>query len=270
MLWKEYKYLLAYLAPIAGFWGIWQGGWASPGSVYIAFFLIPALEQLLPRSAYNLSSEEETQQAKNRFFDWLLYLHIPVLYGLIAYALHTQATQDRALWELAAMWLNVGLVVGAFGINVAHELGHRPGLAEQTMAKILLLPALYMHFFIEHNRGHHKNVATGEDPASARKGEVLYAFWLRSVWGSYRNAWKLEKSEMLRFQLLQVAYLGGIWWYYQWEGLFFAIGKIRTRAAHPFLEFRPRIGANFPVRTHAAFRPPLQGNAEIPGTQALG
>jgi alkane 1-monooxygenase len=174
---------LPYLAPIAGFWGIWQGGWASPGSVYIAFFLIPALEQLLPRSAYNLSSEEETQQAKNRFFDWLLYLHIPVLYGLIAYALHTQATQDRALWELAAMWLNVGLVVGAFGINVAHELGHRPGLAEQTMAKILLLPALYMHFFIEHNRGHHKNVATGEDPASARKGEVLYAFWLRSVWG---------------------------------------------------------------------------------------
>lgn len=224
MLWKEYKYLIAYLAPIAGFWGVWQGGWASPGAVYIAFFLIPALEQILPRSVYNLSPEEETQQAGNRFFDWLLYLHIPALYCLIAYALHTQATQDRSLWELAGIWLNVGLVVGAFGINVAHELGHRPGLADQTMAKILLLPALYMHFFIEHNRGHHKNVATDEDPASARKGENLYAFWLRSVWGSYRNAWKLDNKEMLRFQLIQLVYLGGIWWYYQWEGLLFAIG----------------------------------------------
>lgn len=224
MLWKEYKYLLAYLAPIAGFWGVWQGAWASPGAIYIAFFLIPVLEQVLPRSADNLSPKEETQQAGNRFFDWLLYLHIPVLYGLIAYALHVQATQDRALWELACMWLNVGLVVGAFGINVAHELGHRPGPADQAMAKILLLPALYMHFFIEHNRGHHKNVATDEDPASARKGEILYAFWLRSVWGSYRNAWKLEKNEMLRFQLIQLVYLGGIWWYYHWAGLLFATG----------------------------------------------
>ena len=89
------------------------------------------------------------------------------------------------------------------------------------MAKILLLSSLYMHFFIEHNRGHHKNVSTPEDPASSRRGEMLYTFVLRSVWGSYWGAWDLEnkrlrklgkspftlRNEMLVFQLIQIGFL---------------------------------------------------------------
>ena len=115
----------------------------------------------------------------------------------------------------------MGMLCGVTGINVAHELGHRSRKYEQFMAKILLLSSLYMHFFIEHNRGHHKNVSTQEDPSSARFGEMLFSFWFRSVIFSYISAWKIETgrlkkngnsfisihNEMLVFQLIQVSLL---------------------------------------------------------------
>ncbi len=87
-----------------------------------------------------------------------------------------------------SFWLDVvgahcfyGLDGGVLGINVAHELGHRTTKFEQVFAKILLMTSLYPHFFIEHNYGHHKHVATADDPASARYNESLYVFWIRSI-----------------------------------------------------------------------------------------
>ena len=53
-----------------------------------------------------------------------------------------------------------------------------------------------MHFFIEHNRGHHLKVATHEDPASARKGEWLYLFFIRSIFYQYMSAWKIEYKRL--------------------------------------------------------------------------
>ena len=227
-MWKDLKYLIAYVAPLAAYLGVYmQGAWSFSG-VYVAFVLIPVLDMLTPQSEANYSQEEERSRLTDRFFDVLLYLNIPLLFGLIVYYFNTLSEGGLARYEIVGMTLSVGIIVSTIGINVAHELGHRTTRYEQGMAKILLLTALYMHFFIEHNRGHHKNVATDEDPASARLGETLYAFWLRSVTGSYRNAWRLERerlekkglpvwgwqNEMVRFTIFQLAYLlaiGLIW-----------------------------------------------------------
>jgi alkane 1-monooxygenase len=83
---------------------------------------------------------------------------------------------DTLAWhETMGRIMVMGMICGVFGINVGHELGHRVNKAEQFLAKALLLTSLYMHFFTEHNKGHHKRVATPEDPSSARLGEpVLY------------------------------------------------------------------------------------------------
>ncbi len=220
-MWKDWKYLIAYVAPLAAFVGIYLQGIWSFGSIYVGFGLIPILELITPAPTDNIAPEEESARAQSAFFDFLLYLNVPILYVLIAYYFYTLNTESLALYEIIGMTFSVGLIVGTIGINVAHELGHRVTAYEQNMAKILLLPALYMHFYIEHNRGHHKNVATPEDPASARYGEVIYVFWWRSVKGSYRNAWRLEKerllkigqqvwswsNEMVRFTVFQLAYL---------------------------------------------------------------
>jgi alkane 1-monooxygenase len=53
-----------------------------------------------------------------------------------------------------------------------------------------------MHFFIEHNRGHHVRVATPEDPATSRYKENFYAFWWRSVTDGYKSALNLENERL--------------------------------------------------------------------------
>src|SRR5207244_597609 len=95
--------------------------------------------------------------------------------------------------------LSVGTVAG-IGINTAHELGHKKDELERWLSKITLAQSLYGHFYIEHNRGHHVRVATPEDPASSRLGESFYAFWPRSVSGSFRSGWHLEKARMARLE----------------------------------------------------------------------
>jgi alkane 1-monooxygenase len=131
-----------------------------------------------------------------------------------------------------------GMACGVLGINAAHELGHRQNAYEQFMSKMLLLTTLYMHFFIEHNRGHHKYVATDEDPASSRPGESVYRFYFRSVKDSWLSAWRLERerlqksgqrwfswrNEMLQFQVYQGLLVIGIGWYFSAETLLYFMG----------------------------------------------
>ncbi|MCB9353151.1 MAG: alkane 1-monooxygenase [Lewinellaceae bacterium] len=230
---RDLKYLFAYSIPLAAMFALyWQGAW-SWSVVILAFVIIPIGEMLLPMSAANFTAREEEHLLRRRLFDWLLYLNAPLLFVIVLWYVHLVSTQAFTTIELLGLTLSTGIVVGANGINVAHELGHRANRLEQALSKLMLLPALYQHFFIEHNRGHHKHVATAQDPASARRGENLYAFWWRSVTGSWRDAWALEKerlqkagkpfwsqqNEMLRFMLYQFAWLIGIAWWFGWRGL---------------------------------------------------
>jgi alkane 1-monooxygenase len=99
--------------------------------------------------------------------------------------------------ESLGLALTVGMVAGV-AINTAHELGHKRASSERWLSRVALAQTGYGHFFIEHNRGHHVRVATPEDPASARMGESFYAFWPRTVAGSLRSAWELERERLAR------------------------------------------------------------------------
>jgi len=218
---KDLKYLLAYVAPLSAFVGLYFQGWLSPGSFYVAFVFIPFVELFNEGNSDNFNEEVEQSKLADKFFDILLYLNVPILFALITYFLYTITYVSLSNWELFFSTLSVGIVTSTIGINVAHELGHRQSKIEQGLSKLLLTFALYTHFFIEHNRGHHKNVATPADPATSRLNEPLYAFWFRSVFLGYASAWKIEhdrlrkldipllswQNEMIRLQLFQVIYL---------------------------------------------------------------
>ncbi len=218
---KDIKYLLAYLIPLAAWLAIaLQGAWTWV-TVLIAFGIIPVLDALLPASTANVPAEEEDSRSKQVFFDLLLYACAPICFVLTYLYLDTVKTQQLATYELVGLTLSMGIVIGSSGINIAHELGHRSGKLEQFFSKAGLLLALYQHFFIEHNRGHHKNVSTDADPATARKNEMVYTFFFRSIIGQYIDAWKLEnerlgrdgkplfswQNEMIRFTVYQALYL---------------------------------------------------------------
>lgn len=234
---KDAKYLLAYILPLSAIFAVYMQGLWSFTAVLIAFVLLPLIEAFLPQSTLNFSIPEESTRLKNAFFDLLLYLNLPLVYGMVFYYFSTLSTASLATYEVVGLTLSVGIITSSSGINVAHELGHRKTRFEQFLSKVLLLPELYMHFFIEHNRGHHKNVSTDLDSSSARLGESLYPFWWRSVKGVYLGAWRLEKerlnrvgksafsveNEMIWFQVIQVLYLLGIGLYFGWMMIPFAV-----------------------------------------------
>lgn len=70
---------------------------------------------------------------------------------------------------------------------------------------INLLKLYYAHWNTEHLIGHHKLVATPEDPASAPKGMTLYQFLPKTIFGTYRSAFKLSP---LSTTLYTLAYFG--------------------------------------------------------------
>lgn len=221
---RDLKYLIAYLLPASTVLALsWQGLW-SWSTLILAFGILPVVELFTPKSTANVPEAAEDARSRRIFFDFLLYLNAPLLFGILGGYLWTITHSTLSTSEFLGLSLGVGIMAGTCGINVAHELGHRSLKSAQIVAQIMLLPSLYPHFFIEHNRGHHKNVATDQDPASARLGETVFGFWLRSISGGYRNAWRLEKERltqaglpvfslsnlMLRYTLMEALWLAGI------------------------------------------------------------
>ena len=78
------------------------------------------------------------------------------------------------LLTAAALGAAVGMSGGSIGITTAHELIHRQNKYMRGIGVLLLIVCCYGHFRIEHIYGHHRNVATREDPATARRGENFY------------------------------------------------------------------------------------------------
>jgi alkane 1-monooxygenase len=227
---RKMKYLWAYSIPLVTLFAIHFQGLASFATVIFAFVLIPIIETLLPVNDSNLNNSEYERLKVEKGFDILLYLNVPIVYGLLIFFLISITSNSLSLsvFELVGLTLSLGIVLGANGINVAHELGHRPKLYEKLMAKMLLLPSLYMHFFIEHNHGHHLEVATPEDPSTAKYNQSIFGFWLQTVTGTYKNAWKIQfrlnraeyrsffsfKNDMFWFSIIQLIYLFVIYYFF--------------------------------------------------------
>ncbi len=220
----RFKYLFVLTLPILILFSFFAEGWKTFLPLIQVFALIPIIELFFRPKTSNYDDEEEKRLLKDPVFDWMLYLIVPVQWTLLIFFFFQIGEDDVGWVEKVGRISAMGLGCGVLGINVAYELGHRTKQTEKFLAKSLLLTSLYMHFIIEHNRGHHKNVSTMEDPSSARYGEPLYAFWWRSVSNTYMSAWNLEnkrlkrlnikaallKNEMIRFTLIQGLLLASI------------------------------------------------------------
>jgi alkane 1-monooxygenase len=197
-------------------------------SVLFSFAFVPLAELLLPANEHNLSEQDELQAKQNKFYDAVLYLAFFLQLVCLFFFLRNIGDATLSTMDRTGRILTAGLLAGIFGINLAHELGHRTKAFEQGMAKILLSTSLYMHFFIEHNRGHHTHVSTPEDPSTAKYQQSLYAFFLQTIPGTYASAWRIMlqelakkgkgfwslSNEMLLFTVFQGALLASIYLYF--------------------------------------------------------
>ena len=234
---SDLKYILAYIVPLMCVLGIANGGTWLFVTPAVVFILVPLIELFMPSLQSNVAENVKDNKIKNRFFDIILWLNVPIIYGILFYGLYTFSVTAYAVYEIVGFVFSLGIVAGSNGINVAHELGHRQETWERFLGKALLLPSHYMHFYIEHNYGHHLKAATPDDPATARYNENLYAFWLRSVIGQYTGAWSIQKrlnkannttlfglkNDMLWYTILQVGYVVAVGFLFSWATALAAI-----------------------------------------------
>ncbi len=194
---KAFKYLSPITIYILAYFAFTSEGIFTWLTMVYAWFFIPFMELMIKPNKKNLTAAEEEVAKKEKLYDYMLYIFV----GLQFLALYTFLNSfhpgiNQSNLEKTGRICTMGLLCGTFGINVGHELGHRVNTFEQWLAKASLLSSLYMHFFIEHNKGHHKNVATPHDPSSARYNEPVYLFYFRTIIFSYLSAWKIANEEM--------------------------------------------------------------------------
>jgi alkane 1-monooxygenase len=197
---KRWLWMLSVLYPLQPFVAI--GLHASTGVE--AWFVLPfafnyvfapLIDWLLGEDSNNPPEELVMQLDQDHYYRRLTYavvpLHFIALFGSIAYA----AMTPLSWWAFVLLAAFAGLVAG-LAINTAHELGHKNSKIEKLLAKFALAVPAYGHFTIEHNRGHHKYVATYADPASSRMGESIYKFARREIPGAFLGAWAIEKERL--------------------------------------------------------------------------
>ena len=187
--------LIVYFLAVLAFSGRGLLTWAP---LIMAWIILPLAELFTEPDSRNFSEAESEMTRKDRIYDIMLYIIVPFQFGILFFFLARIGQPGLQWWEIVGRTWSMGLLCGTFGINVGHELGHRVNKIEQALAKALLMTSLYMHFFIEHNRGHHKNVATPRDPSSARLNEPVYTFYFRTIIFSYLSAWKITNKEMAK------------------------------------------------------------------------
>jgi len=197
---KRYSWLLSVLVPVSLVIGpvlyLWLGGaWRLWMPVAITYLLIPALDILAGEDRHNPPEDAVAALDADPYYRRVTYALVPLMWLCIVFSAWFVTTQDLPLHGLLAVTLGTGMM-GGFCINVGHELGHKRTVLEQTLAKLVLAPTCYGHFYVEHNRGHHRDVATPADPASSRMGESIYAFVLREMPGAWRRAWALEQQRL--------------------------------------------------------------------------
>jgi alkane 1-monooxygenase len=227
---RPYKYLSPFIIYAGALHSFTTTGWEIWLPLAWAWIIVPLAELMLQPDPRNLGKTEEELARADRTYDAFLYLVVIAQYAALFLFLRSVSFADNTWYDTTGRILVMGLLCGTFGINVGHELGHRVTHTEQTLAKLLLLTSLYMHFFIEHNKGHHKRVATPEDPSSARYGETIYAFYVRTIWFSYWHAWAIAnrdqrkrgrpalnfRNEMFLYQVIQILFLTTIVWIFGW------------------------------------------------------
>ena len=110
-----------------------------------------------------------------------------------------QATQT---WHHVVGIFFVGQMISSIGTVTAHELVHRTwSKLAVTTGRWMLAFSFDANFSIEHVYGHHRYVATAQDPATAPRGRNVYQHILISTLKGNVSAWQIERQRLARKKL---------------------------------------------------------------------
>jgi alkane 1-monooxygenase len=199
---KRYLWMLSVLFPLIPLIGMglmnWSGQqWMLWIPLVFLYIVIPLLDYLFPNDSSNPPEQIVPQLEADSYYRLLNHLTVPLHFAILIIGAWFVANNQLGWSGLLAISLTVGAISG-FGINTGHELGHKKDALDRLAARLVLAVPFYGHFTSEHNAGHHAEVATPEDSASARFGESIYRFVLREIPGGLFRAWRLESKRLQR------------------------------------------------------------------------
>jgi alkane 1-monooxygenase len=245
---KKIGFFSAFIIPALVVWGFYLGHWANYLALAFVFVMIPLLDHWVGTDPENVPEPMVPVITEDYYYRFVIFAWTYFQFGFVVWGAYVVARYPLTGLEYTGFILGFSLVTGGVGITVAHELGHKKPAIERFYAQAILMTVCYMHFYIEHNKGHHVHVGTPKDPATSRKGENFYAFWWRTVTGGYLGAWRLERERlaklglpawswrnaMIGYTLLPVAFcatltallsLGEGAWQWQWQVPLFFFGQ---------------------------------------------
>lgn len=197
---KRAAWLLSMLIPLLAAAGpalyVASGeAWTLWLPVLLFYVLLPLADLAFGEDRSNPPESAMAALDADPYYRVIAWLMVPLLWIAFVFAAWFVARHELPWHGLVAVTIATG-VIGGFCINIGHELGHKRSTFERWLAKLVLAPTGYGHFHVEHNRGHHRDVATADDPASSRLGESIWQFLPREMPGAWRRAWRLERERM--------------------------------------------------------------------------
>jgi len=182
----------AYLAVVTG-----QGFWLW-FTVALLYVFLPMTDHLFGTDDANPDDTQVETLKNDRYYVYIMYFATAAHWVSLVGMAYVVSQYDWSWINILGGAISAGILNGV-GMVAGHEMGHKVKDRKQvTCAKLVLACSGYGHFYIEHNKGHHKDVATPEDPASSRLGESIYKFVRREIPGAFRRAWSLETSRLHR------------------------------------------------------------------------
>jgi alkane 1-monooxygenase len=229
-----------YVLPLSVFIGYVIGGAYNFLALVLVFGLLPLVDVIVGKNTRNPSEQEEEALSEARAFRFITWTCMPLQVILVVWGAYVVTHRSLTPIELTGFVLSVGITSGALGINVSHELIHRVNnRLEPFLGKIMLATVCYLHWAIEHVRGHHRTVATPSDPATARRGESFYAFWPRTVLGGFQGAYHIEADRLSRqgkklgrlqntlhwYVAIEIVMVATFWWSFGFGAVLFFLAQ---------------------------------------------
>lgn len=211
---RKLGFFSAFTLPLLSIGGYYLGGWWNFSSIIFTYLFLPLADWLIGKDSKNPDEHNISELSEERFYRFITYAWVYVQVAIIVWGAYVFAYGyiGEWYWKIGFL-LGIANVTGGVGITVAHELGHKNTPIEQFYAKVLLMTVCYMHFFIEHNKGHHVWVATPKDPATSRRGESFYRFYFRTVLGSFMSALTIEKERLSRKNISVWSFKNDMVWF---------------------------------------------------------
>lgn len=185
----------------------------------IVFYLAcPIFDMIAPDDKENISSKDEKKHFNDkRFFiplyalafletvnwAWCLIVCSDIVEIDHPWFHNAKPTTSWKYFQFVFQW---SYFTGISAVG-GHELIHKREWYNKIIGTWQYYKFFYSHLILEHLEGHHKDVSTVEDPATALKNESLYHFLVRTYYEVHANTWKRENRKTRRRLGNDVSYL---------------------------------------------------------------